>query len=184
MNDLPLARHALLRTGRPFGAAADCAADRRLLGWRAYNEAGIEIQVTFETGEGLQAGKTEVIYKGMSIGKLTALELDDSGEQRGVRATLEMDKRVEHQLLSNTRFWLVKPSVSLAGITGLETLVSGNYIAASPGDGEPARKFIALNEPPPLADTAPGLHLTLGPSAWLAEPRQPGVLQADPGRPG
>lgn len=131
------------------------------LGWRAYNEAGIEIQVTFETGEGLQAGKTEVIYKGMSIGKLTALELDDSGEQRGVRATLEMDKRVEHQLLSNTRFWLVKPSVSLAGITGLETLVSGNYIAASPGDGEPARKFTALNEPPPLADTAPGLHLTL-----------------------
>lgn len=131
------------------------------LGWRAYNEAGIEIQVTFETGEGLQAGKTEVIYKGMSIGKLTALELDDSGEQRGVRATLEMDKRVEHQLLSNTRFWLVKPSVSLAGITGLETLVSGNYIAASPGDGEPARKFTALIEPPPLADTAPGLHLTL-----------------------
>jgi paraquat-inducible protein B len=131
------------------------------LGWRAYNEAGIEIQVTFETGEGLQAGKTEVIYKGMSIGKLTAMELDDSGERRGVRATLEMDKRVEHQLLSNTRFWLVKPSVSLAGITGLETLVSGNYIAASPGDGEPTRKFTALNEPPPLADTAPGLHLTL-----------------------
>ncbi|PTS83814.1 MCE family protein [Pseudomonas sp. HMWF032] len=131
------------------------------LGWRAYSEAGIEIQVTFETGEGLQAGKTEVIYKGMSIGKLTAMELDDSGERRGVRATLEMDKRVEHQLLSNTRFWLVKPSVSLAGITGLETLVSGNYIAASPGDGEPTRKFTALNEPPPLADTAPGLHLTL-----------------------
>ena len=117
--------------------------------------------MTFETGEGLQAGKTEVIYKGMSIGKLTAMELDDSGERRGVRATLEMDKRVEHQLLSNTRFWLVKPSVSLAGITGLETLVSGNYIAASPGDGEPTRKFTALNEPPPLADTAPGLHLTL-----------------------
>ena len=162
MNDLPLAK---ARPASNWSAIWVLPLIALLiggwLGWRAYNEAGIEIQVTFETGEGLQAGKTEVIYKGMSIGKLTALELDDSGEQRGVRATLEMDKRVERQLLSNTRFWLVKPSVSLAGITGLETLVSGNYIAASPGDGEPTRKFTALNEPPPLADNAPGLHLTL-----------------------
>lgn len=131
------------------------------LGWRAYNEAGIEIQVTFETGEGLQAGKTEVIYKGMPIGKLTALELDNTEDQSRVRATVEMDKRVEGHLLSNTRFWLVKPSVSLAGITGLETLVSGNYIAVSPGDGESTRKFTALNQPPPMADSVPGLHLTL-----------------------
>src|SRR3989344_196325 len=162
MNDLPLAK---ARPASNWSAIWVLPLIALLiggwLGWRAYNEAGIEIQVTFETGEGLQAGKTEVIYKGMSIGKLTAMELDDSGERRGVRATLEMDNRVEHQLLSNTRFWLVKPSVSLAGITGLETLVSGNYIAASPGDGEPTRKFTALNEPPPLADTAPGLHLTL-----------------------
>lgn len=162
MNDLPLAK---ARPASNWSAIWVLPLIALLiggwLGWRAYNEAGIEIQVTFETGEGLQAGKTEVIYKGMSIGKLTAMELDDSGERRGVRATLEMDKRVEHQLLSNTRFWLVKPSVSLAGITGLETLVSGNYIAASPGDGEPTRKFTALNEPPPLADTEPGLHLTL-----------------------
>lgn len=131
------------------------------LGWRAYNEAGIEIQVTFETGEGLQAGKTEVIHKGMPIGKLTALELDNTEDQSRVRATVEMDKRVEGHLLSNTRFWLVKPSVSLAGITGLETLVSGNYIAVSPGDGESTRKFTALNQPPPMADSVPGLHLTL-----------------------
>lgn len=132
------------------------------LGWRAYSEAGIEIQVTFETGEGLQAGKTEVIYKGMSIGKVKALELDDSGSHKGVRATLAMDKRFEDSLRSDTRFWLVKPSVSLAGITGLEALVSGNYITVSPGESdEEALKFTALSEPPPLSDSTPGLHLTL-----------------------
>lgn len=131
------------------------------LGWRAYNEAGIEIQVMFPGGDGIQPGKTEVIFKGMPIGKVIALELDDSGERRGVRATIEMDKRVAPHLRTNTRFWLVKPSVSMAGITGLETLVSGNYISASPGDGEPTLKFTALTEPPPMADDAPGLHLTL-----------------------
>ncbi len=162
MNDLPLAK---ARPASNWSAIWVLPLIALLiggwLGWRAYNEAGIEIQVMFASGDGIQPGKTEVIFKGMPIGKVIALELDDSGERRGVRATLEMDKRVEPHLRTNTRFWLVKPSVSLAGITGLETLVSGNYITASPGDGEPTRKFTALTEPPPLADTTPGLHLTL-----------------------
>ncbi|MDO9619483.1 MAG: MlaD family protein [Pseudomonas sp.] len=162
MNDLPLAK---ARPASNWSAIWVLPLIALLiggwLGWRAYSEAGIEVQVMFASGDGIQPGKTEVIFKGMPIGKVTALELDDSGERRGVRATLEMDKRVEQYLRSNTRFWLVKPSVSLAGITGLETLVSGNYITASPGDGEPTREFTALSEPPPLADNAPGLHLTL-----------------------
>ncbi|MCF4979888.1 MCE family protein [Pseudomonas gessardii] len=131
------------------------------LGWRAYTQTGIEIQVRFESGEGIQVNKTEVVYKGMPVGKVKTLALDDEGSNRGVIATIEMNKDVEQYLKANTRFWLVKPSVSLAGITGLETLVSGNYIAASPGDGEPTRKFKALSEEPPLSDIKPGLHLTV-----------------------
>lgn len=131
------------------------------LGWRAYSQSGIEIEVRFESGEGIQANKTEVVYKGMSIGKVKALALDDEGNTKGVIATIEVNKEVEPSLRANSRFWLVKPSVTLAGITGLETLVSGNYIAASPGDGEPTRKFKALAEAPPLSDRLPGLHLTL-----------------------
>ena len=131
------------------------------LGWRAYHQAGIEIEVFFESGAGIQAGKTEVIFKGMPVGKVKTLALDDSGEQRGVIATIEMSQEAESQLRETTRFWLVKPSVSLAGITGLETLVSGNYIAVSPGDGEPQTKFRALPAAPPLSDDQPGLHLTL-----------------------
>ncbi|MCY1405886.1 Paraquat-inducible protein B [compost metagenome] len=132
------------------------------LGWRAYNQSGIEIQVRFESGEGIQANKTEVVFKGMSVGKVTALALDNEGENKGVVATIEMNKAAEPHMRTSTRFWLVKPSVSLAGITGLETLVSGNYIAVSPGeDGEPTRKFTALASAPPLSDSEPGLHLTL-----------------------
>ena len=131
------------------------------LGWRAYNETGILIQVRFESGEGIQANKTEVVYKGMSVGKVKSLKLDDEGNSKGVIATVEMNKDVEQYLKTSTRFWLVKPSVTLAGITGLETLVSGNYVAISPGEGEPLRKFKALKEEPPLSDAQPGLHLTI-----------------------
>lgn len=131
------------------------------LAWRAYSEAGIQIEVVFTSGEGIQAGKTELIYKGMSVGKVVALRLDRSDEARGVIATVEVDKEAEPHLVTGTRFWLVKPSVSLAGITGLETLVSGNYITVAPGEGEPSRSFVALPEAPPLSDSQPGLHLTL-----------------------
>ncbi|WP_085723970.1 intermembrane transport protein PqiB [Pseudomonas sp. R37(2017)] len=131
------------------------------LGWRAYNETGIEIQVRFESGEGIQANKTEVVYKGMSVGKVKSLKLDDEGSSKGVIASIEMNKDVEQYLRTSTRFWLVKPSVTLAGITGLETLVSGNYVAVSPGEGEPVRKFKALAQEPPLSDAQPGLHLTI-----------------------
>ncbi len=131
------------------------------LGWRAYNETGIQVQVRFESGEGIQANKTEVVYKGMSVGKVKSLTLDDQGKSRGVIATIEMNKDVAQYLKTSTRFWLVKPSVTLAGITGLETLVSGNYVAISPGEGEPTRKFKALAQEPPLSDSKPGLHLTI-----------------------
>jgi len=131
------------------------------LGWQAYQKAGIEVQILFASGEGIEAGKTQFIYKGMPIGKVLALGFPMDGKDRGVIATLEVDKNVEPFLRSETRFWLVKPSVTLAGITGLDTLVSGNYITASPGLGKPTREFVALAEAPPLAESTPGLHITL-----------------------
>ncbi len=131
------------------------------LGWRAYQQAGIEVKIFFPTGDGIQINKTEVIFKGMSVGKVVGVELAQNDHSSGVNVTVEMDKRIQEQLRANTRFWLVKPSISLAGVTGLETLVSGNYISVAPGDGEEVREFVALTEPPPLADDVPGLHLTL-----------------------
>lgn len=132
------------------------------LGWQAYQKAGIEIKIVFASGEGIQVGKTEFLYKGMTIGKVKAMDFAMDGKDKGVTATLEVDKRIEPYLVSTTRFWLVKPSVTLAGVTGLDTLVSGNYITASPGvGGEQVREFIALNDAPPMAESTPGLHITL-----------------------
>ncbi len=131
------------------------------LGWQAYQKAGIQVQILFASGEGIEAGKTQLIYKGMPIGKVLSLGFPLDGKDRGVIATLEVDKQLEPFLRSETRFWLVKPSVTLAGITGLDTLVSGNYITASPGLGTPTHEFVALAEAPPLAESTPGLHITL-----------------------
>lgn len=162
MNDLPVAR---TRPASTWSAIWVLPLIALLIGgwlaWQAYSDRGVAIDVLFESGEGIEAGKTQVVYKGMAIGTVTGLTLDDRGETRGVIATIEMDKEASEYLREQTRFWLVKPSITFAGVTGLETLVSGNYIAISPGGGEPSRQFSALLEEPPLSDRQPGLHLTL-----------------------
>lgn len=129
------------------------------LAWRAYDQAGIVINIQFESGEGIQANKTEVIFKGIGVGKVVDLHVNKP--TLGVTATVEMRKEAADYLSKGTRFWLVKPRVSIAGVTGLETLVSGNYIAIDPVKGEQQKDFTALKEPPPLSDSLPGLHLTL-----------------------
>ncbi|MCW3150868.1 MlaD family protein [Stutzerimonas stutzeri] len=131
------------------------------LAWQAYNEKGVEIEVVFETAEGIEVGKTAVMYKGMSIGTVRDLRLEQGAARQVIVAVLEMNKDVEGYLNRETRFWLVKPSVTLAGISGLETLVSGNYIGISPGGGEKARRFEALAAEPPISESRAGLHLTL-----------------------
>lgn len=133
------------------------------LAWRAYDEAGPVIQVRFESGDGIQAKKTEVLYKGISVGKV--VDLSVSEDIKGVVASIELSKDTQKYLNEDTHFWLVKPRVSLAGVTGLETLVSGVYIAVDPAKGDKGdqgvRAYTALKEPPSMSEKVPGLHITL-----------------------
>ncbi|MBX9755744.1 MAG: MlaD family protein [Pseudomonadaceae bacterium] len=129
------------------------------LGWKAYNEQGVMISIHFVSGDGIAAGKTELMYKGMPLGKVQTLEL--SKDNHSVVAHIEVDREAEGFLRNTTSFWLVKPRVSLAGVTGLETLMSGNYITFEPGEGKKSTEFTALINPPPIPDNTPGLHLLL-----------------------
>jgi paraquat-inducible protein B len=115
--------------------------------------------IRFDDGEGISVDQTEVLYKGISIGKVSDIKVAE--DNHGVIATANINKDAVKYLRAETRFWLVKPRVSLAGVTGLETLVSGQYIAIQPGGGEEKRDFSALRDPPPLTSNLPGLHLTL-----------------------
>lgn len=133
-----------------------------ITGWLMYknvSDNGLTITVSFDNGSGISVGKTPVIYQGINVGEVTSLQLDEDLE--GVTATLELNQQITPLIKTNTRFWLVKPQISLSGVSGLDTLVAGNYISFKPGDGEPAERFDALLEPPPLANNLPGLRLHL-----------------------
>jgi len=132
-------------------------------GWLVYkavSEAGIPVEVILDSAEGLQAGKTKVMYKGIEIAKVEKITV--SPDLRSVSLHFELPKRSEKYLNTNTMFWLVKPRVSLSGVSGLGTLLSGSYLEVKPQvGGTPTRVFTALREPPPKDETDPGLLINL-----------------------
>lgn len=144
-------------------------------GWLFYKSiinAPVKVVIQFKTAEGITADKTKALYKGLPAGKVSEVAMSREGD--AVNVKIEFDPSLEHLIRQNTKFWLVTPNVNMTGVTGLETIVSGNYIAMRPGDGPPASTFKALNGPPPLDESAPGLRLI------LTSPEQPSVQHGSP----
>lgn len=112
-----------------------------VLFFQIVQEQGTSIRITFESGNGLVAGKTQIRYQGLQIGVVKKVSFTPDLKQVEVVANIYPEAK--NVLRENTKFWLVKPSASLAGISGIDALVSGNYINLQPGDGESADKFIA-----------------------------------------
>jgi paraquat-inducible protein B len=122
-------------------------------------DAGIPIEIVFDTANGIEAGKTKLMFRGLEVARVKSVELNP--DMKSVTVHIDIPRRAEKHLKSKAQFWLVKPEITLAGVTGLGTLLSGNYIAVKPGGGEKTRKFKALGSPPPHDVEVPGLHLTV-----------------------
>jgi paraquat-inducible protein B len=127
---------------------------------RHWIEVGPQIEIEFRTAEGLQAGKTEVRYKEVPVGRLTQVKL--SPDRQRVLATVELDKSAANMAVEDTRFWVVRPRVGTAGVSGLSTLLSGAYIGVDAGESHESRKrFVGLEVPPFVLRNEPGRHFVL-----------------------
>ncbi|MDH2436037.1 MlaD family protein [Pokkaliibacter sp. MBI-7] len=127
--------------------------------WKTLSDVGITVHITFKSGQGIEAGKTEIRYKGLKVGLVKKVDIGKDLETVIVEA--EVDRAAESGLRTGTEFWLVTPSVSFEGVSGLETLVSGNYIGVQPGGGSETTEFVAADKAPPVSMDEPGLHITL-----------------------
>ncbi|MGH7090147.1 MAG: MlaD family protein, partial [Stellaceae bacterium] len=113
-----------------------------IAGWLAYtawSERGPIITIVFRTGDGLEAGKTKVKHNDVELGTVDSVAL--SSDLSHVIVTARMSKAAARFLDAGTRFWVVRPRVSLSSLSGLETLVSGAYVEMDPGAGVPTRRF-------------------------------------------
>src|SRR5260221_3639078 len=124
------------------------------LGWTALMERGPTITITFESAEGIEAGRTRIMHKNVALGIVESVDLSNDLSHAIVRA--RMNRTAAPHLTTGTRFWVVRPRLSVGGVSGLGTLVSGAYIEMEPGEGDRASELVGLTEPPPLRRTASG----------------------------
>src|ERR1019366_1762371 len=116
---------------------------------------GPVITLVFQSAEGLEAGKTKIHYNGVDIGTVTAIRLSD--DHQHVIITAQMAPKSEGFLAEDTEFWVVRPRISGANVTGLGTLISGAYIGLEIGSSkEHKRDFVGLETPPVVTGEIPG----------------------------
>jgi paraquat-inducible protein B len=133
-----------------------------LVGYLLYTlvaERGPRISISFDTAEGLEAGQTPVKYRAVTLGTVEQLELTDDFKR--VIVKVRMNGRASPLLTEHARFWVVRPRFSggLSSLqTGLETLVSGAYVAVDPGPrgGKRKTEFEGLEKPPSTRSDEPG----------------------------
>ncbi|RWX57252.1 MlaD family protein [Photobacterium chitinilyticum] len=133
-----------------------------LAGWlvfKAVNEAGQRIKIHFSDAAGLTAGRTTIRYQGLEVGIVRDVNLSD--DLQSIYAEADIYPEAVRILKEGTRFWLVKPKASITGISGLDALVSGNYIALQPGEGKAAYEFSALDTQPSDTPLGQGLKIQL-----------------------
>ena len=101
------------------------------------------INITFASGRGLRAGQTRMTYLGVVVGIVT--EVNPSGGK--VRVTARFNPGFDFLRLAGSQFSIVEPQVSLEGISGLETILTGPVIDCLPGRGSEFRTDFAGHVP-------------------------------------
>ncbi len=121
---------------------------------------GPKITIVFRSAEGLEAGKTKVHFNGVDIGTVTDIRLSEDHQR--VITTVQMAPKTQGFLVEDTKFWVVRPRISGANVTGLGTLISGAYIGVEIGSSKETKSdFVALETPPVITGETPGRFFIL-----------------------
>ena len=117
--------------------------------------AGPRIDIEFASAEGIEPGRTDVRYKEVVIGRVESVSL--RGDRQRVIATVRLDRSSAGIAVQDTLFWVVRPRIGTAGVSGLGTLLSGAYIATDAGTSNVSRySFVGLEAPPFVLRGEPG----------------------------
>lgn len=127
--------------GAPGKPATDGDSFRLFADEQTARAASIPIRIRFDNGRGLVAGRSEIRYLGVPVGIVESVEPVDGY----IFVKARLDEGYDFLRREGSLFSVVRPNISLQGITGLETLVSGVYIEVVPGASKKlADSFIGI----------------------------------------
>jgi len=117
--------------------------------WFIYSNVirgGPTIHIRFDDAAGLEEGKSQLKYRGANLGEVTEVKL--AKDRKEVNVTVALESSAAGVACEGSKFWIVKPQVGVKEISGLRTIVSGDYITVEPGNGKPQDHFEGLPEAP------------------------------------
>lgn len=129
--------------------------------WHTYASEGPHIVISFSSGDGITPGQTQVRHKAVPLGTVRSMSL--SPDRSVVEVHVDMSSAATDMLTPNASFWVVRPRLTAGAISGLETVLSGPYIAMDPGPPSDTRqtRFTGLEEPPAVRYGEPGTPFVL-----------------------
>lgn len=116
---------------------------------------GGDITVRFAEARGLDR-YSPVRYRGAKVGTVQKITLDE--DLKGVVVRITMDAAMKGALRTGTRFWIVEPGLEGGGLGGI---LSGTYVAISPGEGDETTEFVGQEYAPVLAAPEAGKTVIL-----------------------
>ena len=123
--------------------------------------SGPFIEIEFASADGVEAGKTDVRYKEVVIGKVKSVSLRDDHQR--VIVGVQLNRTAAGFNAKDTTFWVVRPRFGSAGISGLGTLISGAYIGSDVGTADETKsEYVGLEVPPLVLRGEPGRVFVLG----------------------
>jgi paraquat-inducible protein B len=126
----------------PIAAALLCA-------WYVCHDyifAGPAITIYFQNAEGLQEQNSLLQYRGVKIGEVETLQLTQDRQRVAVKVRL--DTSAEAIARQGSVFWIVRPEIKLGSVSGLRTIVLGDYITVQPGNGARTNLFMGAEKEP------------------------------------
>lgn len=127
-----------------------------------YADQGKMITLIANDASGITAGKTVIKSRSVDVGIIEVVTLSKDFNKVIIQGRIY--KNMESLIKNDSRFWIVKPEISLEGVSGLGTLLSGFYIELNSGNDSSKfeNKSFNLFDTPPLSGISDnGLRIKL-----------------------
>jgi len=129
-----------------------------VLVYERITEYGPAVTIMFRDATGLKPRQSEVRYRGVAVGEVSALEL--SPDLAYVVVTARVRREAANIAREGSVFWIVRPEVGIETVRGLTTVITGPYIEVFPGSGRQKTEFVGVERPSPALGRR-GLRVTL-----------------------
>ncbi len=142
-----------------------------------FSQQGKSVTLLAHDASSIVAGKTVIKSRSVDIGIVESVTLSDDYKKVVIHGRI--NKEMEPLIKNDSIFWIVKPQIGRAGVTGLDTLLSGVYIELVTGKDEAGfngKPFTLYDTPPLTAPNEAGIRINLESSQSRVVPRGASVL--------